>query len=774
MQLRCLITRLLPQALVAMLVLASCIEDKIDDNFDMADNQGTPQQNQYVIALDIQSAGGTATRASFADEDLSKAKDGDLIYGSEEEHELIGPTGNYLFLFAKDKNDAGEVIEDSPEKLVAISDILLPNHTHNPADSAGSGGGVKDDDDKIKDNIEARYESKFKVPSEITPTSCLVLLNGKRFEDESEFRETSITAIRQAIADGEVYTASDIMKNMVDKVDKDGDPHVIGRDLGEDGKPKYFTMSNSVYMVKDDTGNYKLQTAVPIPKDLIQEAENFDPKKALTIYVERMVAKFTFELQTEETLVGEEIKDVPKTLYKFTDANPLYLFSNIDEEGSLTSQAIPWWIELKGWGINGLETVNYIFKNLPEDISANGNNYYVPGDWSDPGNYRTYWSIDPHYEGTEYPWQYRKMYDWKWNWDDNGTTRNDREYPNFSYYEELDQEHEHDRQNLLRNYSYNEFEAKLSQQDFNRTVYVPENTYDYLSDPDFSKNLDDRPHRLAGTHLLVGAVLLTNINGEGGEFKPNDLFRDRSGIYYKSEEDCFHSLIHSFNRYLSSQSAMEFTYYNWDDDTKSDEEKNGLRMAIRPTDANNKDLKYNLWYNDQPVTYKSDMSDYKLAKAVIKDGDGKRMPWPDKVTFSIKTDNGEALTEVYNPRENEADTWKDKLRTDVTVDQNVIKSLMYEWLGSVDHFNEGRMYYSKPVQNTKEGSGDIFYGVVRNGWYRFVLKDVKSIGTSVDDPEQPIVPIVVETHDQLNVKIEIIPWHEVSHNVPMLPGKYLQ
>lgn len=713
-------------ALLAILALGACNKDKFGDGALDADKSAS-RKNNYVVYFDIRTNDDAVTRGSYSD--VEDAGSGDLVYGSEDEH-AIG-RGNFAFFFKEDN------------QLIAISNIYLDSHRHN----TDGDEQVKDENGNLKDNIEARYAAKMELDSENLPNSCLLLLNALHLEDKLK----DITDKMSDENNPATFTLTDILA-LVDEVGKNENPFSIGRD-GEDNK--YFTMSNAVY-VKDK----KLQTAVPIPDGFIQQTPVPDPKKALTVYVERMVAKFTFELPV---ISGE------KTRVFHPDGGPLMLFDQINNIGTTNYKAVKWQIELRGWGINALETSNYVFKK----IDATGDSSYPGGTsfWQDTQNYRTYWSIDPHYAVMDastgqpsYPWQYRDMLDRTYSGENKIS-----DYVNFHYYAE---KHESDQdQNVLRNFSYDDFE-RISNNDFSRVIYVPENTYDYSSDENgFTKALDDRPHKLAGTHLIVCAELQTDfseIPGWDGGFKPNDLYRDRYGIYYKSQTDCFKSLVHAFNRLLSSQSSMNFTYYNWDG--TGDNSLNGKIFTIRPTLENKEDT-YALTYDGEIVTKDSDFLAYDLAIATIRNGDGRRLPWPVKhvngerkdITLGIKSPLGRTLSTIYEQRKAEGDPWVPT--KDISFDQNVVKSLLFEWFGPIDHFNSGKMYYSKPVENPSGTTN--FYGVVRNSWYCYKLSDVANLGTSVDDPTQPIVPLVIETNDQINVRIKILDWHTEDTNVTL-------
>ena len=109
-------------------------------------------------------------------------------------------------------------------------------------------------------------------------------------------------------------------------------------------------------------------------------------------------------------------------------------------------------------------------------------------------------------------------------------------------------------------------------------------------------------------------------------------------------------------------------------------------------------------------------------------------------------------------------------------DDNDIKSLLYEWIGAVDHFSDGKMYYAVPIMHNavkhkddanQKTLGD--YGVVRNHFYTFELNNVNGIGIPVDDPDEPIVPDHSNINDVINMKIYMLPWHVVNTTAPVFP-----
>ena len=694
------------QALFIMFAAVSCVKEKAGDGVIPGDERTEPRT--CSIYFNIQTGYDSDTRASGDFTEKEETLGGEYAISSKEK-------ANFAIVFR-------EGLYDGVYPLTLTTDAL-DGHVHE-----------KDAIYKATYNLEREQED---IPS----IECLIVLNAPWFYEELE-KEAEAGQSKSAI---------------MDLVWRDlNDPRNIGFSEAEGNT--YFSMSSSVY--SDRNGN--MQDTVVIGPEFIITGEDTEEDildKIIYVHVERLVAKFTFKIKQHDS--------EDQTVYEDEDASPLYVFNGFEEKNgdiALTTKAVSWRIKLTGWGMNALETENTVFKRL----SGSGNSAY-PAAWNDAAHYRSYWSIDPHYSVDDvkdaktglpnYPWQYRDIRD-KTNRNDGNT---DTDYRNFHYYGD------ETRKNVLRNYSYDDLFSVTGGDDFNRVLYTPENTYDYLSDEEgFSKALDGREHLLAGTHLIVGAELQTSL---GGAWNSNDLYRDRYGIYYEEEKDCLLALSHAFNRTLTSQMIMKYKYYNWSDPTDA---LNGTIYVARPKAGS-----YNLYYIiggiPNKMTFESDYSAYTMALATVKDGDGKRLLWPgnrNDIELAILTDEGEPLT-IYeykpiDPSKNEAQVeYGAELRI---ANQDDIKSLLYEWVGAIDHFSNGKMYYAAPVTNLRSDNDETpFYGVVRNSWYNFVLNDVKSIGTPVDDAAQPIVPLIVKTNDQLNISINILGWHRLEREVPIIP-----
>ena len=733
------ITALL-QALLVLFTCSACLNDEFGDDIV---GTGATGGSPYYLTMHIKfDSNITSTRAINGD---------NLEYGDEKEH-FVGKEGNWIILFKG----------DSFFGAFPLTELTSHNHnSENPDDD--------NIDDDFYDNIEAiySYSSKFEAEDEdALPNSCLVVLNSsEKIENQLKYYNNNKGSV----------TVQTILDLPWDETDKDGDPRNIGF---SNSNHDYFILTNSVYYT-----DHKRDT-VGIPKGFI--GKSLMAAKPLTIYAERMVSKFSF---TDEGGAS--------TNHIYTQDNfPIVYcngFTNKENEDNAMNYAPQleerfYQIRLTGWGINAFETKNHIFRKI-------NNKTYFTG-WNNPANYRAHWSEDPHYDEEngqilKYPWQYRLAVD----------------YP-LDYYKEKYPEIGDPNDNYLKNYTFDELNITGFNPD--RVVYTPENTYDPTI-YDQEKDFDTRIEKLAGTHLIVCADLETKLNDAEG-YKANDVYRDRKGIFYKDQKDCFWSLVRAFNLALQSEIWLKYNWYEWNATKgKLGVSRDALVMknehylydgnvetwdkemagAVKSDNTIDKDRTpkptskliqerppYKLYYKGEPVTYDVIMGldDDLFVDATIKDGDGKVLPWLDNLT--IENADGEKLeifdkvSVRYNYEDGKAVIVGNKLRDAETDD---VKSLILEWMGAVDHFNNGKMYYAAPVKHyaaqedyTAEQDETGHYGVVRNNWYKFNLKDVTKIGTPVDDPTEPIVPNKVTTNDQLNITVNIIPWHDFETTAKVL------
>lgn len=763
-------------ALIVSGMLVSCINDDFVD-----DCPSEAEGKMVYLSINVKSDSGiNLTRAG----NEPKVPDANgMLDGDWPEH----LTTDHIAIFFNE-NEAGE-----PGSLYAITTLGLPA-THED---------FNDDNPNVK---EANYIAVFRVTEndydkiengEIRlPSYCLVILNSSNeIKKQLEKYKNDPKADYNTIVK-EIWESND-------------EPEKIGFNGNR------FTMTNSVY-VEEGGKVHAAQKILPLNfKRTPDEAK----RNAVKIYVERMVAKFTFEIignsaMTRSATDGSNGIIIDPKNSDGEAAAPLVFFDKFESNETLY-KAWPWKVNITGWGINAQEQNSYLFKN----IDPTKGEYFDK--WNDSENHRSYWCEDSHYDygkgGNEsqawtYPLQYRKAIDYK--------TSKELEYYGEDGYD-----------NVLKNYTYNEFVEKTTKE-----VYAPENTYDpsLYNTKGSEEYLDDRTSLLAGTHLLVCAEVLID-KGDGKYVPSEHIYRDRQGIYYESKEQFFKMFVHSINSLFESQRTMDFTLYDWDEGGLIKiSVKNGTEevyeFTAKPVNQNETDntkkVIYQLYYYDPDnarlkglnladeegymeltdgnikVLIEEGLFDdmIEMIPATIEYGDGRVLPWltsnklvicandnnhsglkiytRDKIEpFYQKNDKGELiLDDNGEPIQIGYETIYGE-EVELTKDEydNCIRSLLCEWFGPIDHFNGGKMYYAHPISHKVKSvpktiaSDDAeaeevlgAYGVVRNCWYKFTLTGINMIGTPVDKPDDPIVPQEINIKDVINTKVEfkITPWHD--------------
>lgn len=641
------IRKFLPLLLPVLFLPASCVRE------DLPAGGG----EEIILPLSL-SFGMAATRGGD-----------DLVNGSDVEHAIDFDVDKecYAILFGADN------------RVTEIRPLLLTEQL--------GYGSVPEEEGSVS---EYRVSSIVYVHKDRLPAKMLVVLNGGNIYEKIRKRVEEL--LNQ-------HTDDDTAELMQVTWPFSEGP------IGINAKGHY-TMTNSAWY--DENGN--LMTVVPVEQGRFYTTISeylADPKPSATVYVERMVAKFSAPALSTEVIGSDRIFRPSQT------ALPLVVYSW--NGADLLSDQKNWRIHLLGWTINGIDRENYIFKNIPTSRTALDGWFF--GDWNDSAHKRSYWSIDPHYNSTEdfYPWQYRKAAD-----------RTDIISVQAAAGDKIEP--------VLHYYSF----ADVGWSD---GMVTSENTFD----PTVGWNLDNRDAVLAGSHFLVTAELL--LEQEEGEYigrfdKVGNIYSDRIRRYYLSEADWFKMFVHEFNRALSTQEHMSFVAYNWED--------GGVKTSRSCTTDPTGECR--LYYNDELLTY--EVIDRLVAgdkplsvSAYVREGDGRVIPWIEGL--SVKSPSGAPLA-VKDDEENPL-SW----------DDNMYKSLFYEWFGPVDHYFGGKMYYAGPIKHHGPGDGSAtdYYGTVRNHWYKFTIASVNALGIPVDDIFQPIIPGNYDYNDQMSVYLEILGWH---------------
>ena len=740
------------QALPVVLTLVACNKSPLES--------GASGREQEVAGAQTCSIYFNIRNGS--DAPATRAENGELFYPNEERDEyLIGTKGNYALLF----DDKGAFFSFSALNLT--TDSKMEGHDEH--------------------EVDVIYKTRFNTLPE-DKLQCLVILNCPS-DLEAELTDKNMQKEDFALDKvlGRIWTNRD-------------DPRRIGLRTDEEGKV-YFTMTNSIYF--DDNGKY---TTVPIgPDNIIDENEISEDeladeisKRTVIVHVERMLAKFSLELNG----AGEDFVYAPE-VHPAANENPNDFLSqnhrinlvtgwttadsyeDADGQTSFISndhapvvEPREWRAQVVGWGMNALETESHLFKHI-EGAPA-----FTGWTWNDPDNYRSYWTEDPHYgDDCYYPWQYRPAVNRVLNWYGNLASF---DYATPQGWTGSRGENVHKTgtpwSNLLLNYAWDDEHLDYMPGDI---IYAPENTYD----PNYSQNLDERRELLAGTHLIVRATLLVN-DGKGAYEPLRYLYRDRAGICYSTAQDCVWGLVRAFNYALASQTRMRYRYYDWSTSTNTPTTLYAV-PTVTYDDGATDDTAFKLYYRDEELNYKyimetltEDACRKLLAEARIKDGDGKRLL--NTADFSIKkridpSDTSKDIElpiyEIYEVGVEEDPDWdggnlnemfveREKKKRDQAIDANDIQSLIFEWVGPVDYFVDGMMYYAAPAQIVTEK----IYGAVRNAWYRFTVTGINNIGIPVHDTAMPIVPNWENPYDMINVKVNILDWHQVTGDAGVLPN----
>lgn len=533
---------------------------------------------------------------------------------------------------------------------------------------------------------------------------------------------------------GNQATITDVLGLVDDSSDDAEGRHIAGR------SGNYFTLSSAAYLVKEENV-WKHSVVFKIDKSKI-----FDTRiqavisPAATAIVERMAAKFTLSLKDP----GQNGPAGGQGLHFIPDGGraQVIVCDYVDGQPSYNNRA--WTCDVSAWGINKYEPTSYYFRNIVgettntdsypytygEDISATGKPFF--NGWNNANHHRTFWAVDPNYDpkGGVFPVQFRAAVD---------NTQVDyfgkKGEPSLAYV------------------SYNELSTDLSalESGGSATVYSTENTF-----PD---NPEERlsghwQHDLAGCEVVIGAQM--HISGVNEERADYDLYRNRIGIFYPSTTDMASYFLSTINTQLASQSNMTYRYYDWDNPD------NNTGTDIRTFRVDNSG--YKIYYRNQPLTAEVMASlASQTIPATIENGDGKVIPWVNGMFIGRRNTDPNTYEEVGDVQP-------------LSIDANSFKSLIYDWIGAFDHFNKGRMVYSVPVRykavgkdvsasNYRPTVGD--YGVVRNSWYQFVIDGINSLGTPVDDPDQPIIPYETSLENSIMMEINVMDWHEFTTDVTL-------
>lgn len=489
----------------------------------------------------------------------------------------------------------------------------------------------------------------------------------------------------------------------------------------------YFTMTNSTFFNGGD------MTVTQISEDQVCETAEKALENPVTVYVERILAKFQLYFgENGDELTSNTINVTMEPVNAKGEAAKVnYVTSYTGTEDNIDYPAYTtagWKAYIVNWAINGLEKDGYLIKKV-------GNQDYWNG-WNNGSLHRSYWGESPSYkeEGMEgFTTQYRPT-----DYDIDADKYADMFYGNSGYWSEEDP---HEQWNTLHYISFSDLKNRA------RFKYTAERTYSAEAG-----RKGYGPYRYA-SHYLIGAQLLIEGVDDAVTTTPDNTGR-LVGVADK---------YYAYNFFWVGEKAKEdYIRYAY------------RRMATQVADGRTHTMTINkvtnsitgldgTLYTDNQGT-KLEVADaakyFTTAPAQVIHGDG-------KVVLSLIEGK-----ELYVRTEEEGQSVYTKL-TDAQ-----ITNMIYTYSEPARHYNQGAMYYAIPVQHNQGKSAasntvkidkdsDVLYnigqfGTVRNHWYRLSVKAINSIGTPVDDPDQPIIP---DPEDEYYVALEIVilPWHVIDN-----------
>lgn len=577
-------------------------------------------------------------------------------------------------------------------------------------------------------------------------------------------------------------TENDLLKNTrikdyCIKVDENGDIDA--------GGTEYFTMTTSVF-----SNGSSIQYASTINSDITTciydsaDAALADNANAyVTGYVERLASKITVEFvtttgQNANTIGYASLTENGMPVYNLTVDG--YDGLEIGEQGyTIKTTPVQATVTVMGYGLNCLERSSNLLKHISQT------NYY--DNWNEVGKHRSYWSEDPNYlinssTYDKYPVQYR----WALEIDtvrsehtSGHTTRPARHENEENSFDRvyMDVTQRNNDQYVLDYFSFRDYDftGTYNHDAYNQTasfsrpaaLYSVENTTS--KDEGFGgaeNKVWNRGAYSATENLIVVGKL--SIDGATG-----DLYRGQNNIFYTTREELLRAKLDIMERVIlpDGNSGIRVLNVAWKNhnintdrpDSEDDPQyitlvdwPNGSSFWILPKPV---DGDFTDDYRQNPANYhKVEWSELWLIPAEIAGGDGQRLIAPKdeeaEYYFAKSDENGQIAFNTNGQKNN------------VKVSYDLVVSLFHKIIGPIERYEDGYVYYSMPIphsqtttdmENSWKTVGNL--GVVRNNWYNIKITGINGVGTSVDDPEQPIIPVLQVNRSYLNGAVEIIDWH---------------
>ena len=557
------------------------------------------------------------------------------------------------------------------------------------------------------------------------PSQVIVILNAKPAELE-------------AIANAKTSKA-DLVAKKYDVFNADGVAQNFG--VYPYGDTRYFTMSNSAFL----NGSAD-QSVTQITEAQICATAEKALQNPVTVYVERLLAKFQLTFKTSASTSTELVENGTKVIMdpfngdtKVNDTpvvNYVENYSGTEDNIDYPNyKSAEWKVYIVNWDINGLEKEGRLIK----DISTGSDNYFA--NWNNFSLHRSYWGASPTYakngKAEGFTTQYRDAsYD---------------RYPDDKFYgNDMWTAGTHAQLNNLNYISFNNISGR------NQFKYAAERTYNAAEGLKNYGPFQYASHYLVGAQLLLqgmdyGDGVTTDVTAGAVQ---NDGTLANVGDKYYAYSYVFGN-VESYIRYSYRRMAT------WLADGQMHNMNIGdLNSSLQGLTGGYLYKKVGDTYSEISVAEAAEFFTVQPSRTIHGDGKVNIMPIAGKdIYLQISKGNADANFQK------------------LTADD--LTCAIYSYTDAAKHFKEGRMYYAIPVQHNQGKSmtasvdrinidkdngvyqlGD--FGVVRNHWYYLTISKIGSIGIPVDDPDQPIIP---DPEDEYYVALEIVvlPWHKINN-----------
>ena len=385
-----------------------------------------------------------------------------------------------------------------------------------------------------------------------------------------------------------------------------------------------------------------------------------------------------------------------------------------------------WKIKVEAWGLNALEQNTFLFKNLakakPRAWTISEEEKFYTG-WNAASYHRSYWAVDPHYDETGYDF----------------ISPTTHYYP--KQYRPVNGQDDGEKEPSLKYVAYNNIGEDNYSPEGSVNKYTLENTFAY------AEALKNYAPLRYGTHILLKAKLLIEGLNDTENTKDTDLYLAYS-VFWENKDNYMQYAYQKMCASYADGKRHEVKHWKTGED---------IELPI----AEDKKL-YKDKEGKEAYTPEKAIGYLTLAAADIEGGDG-------MLIMEKKDDNNKFYCKYEETEEGqEAPVVKFH---ELTSDE--IKSLMYEFTDPVQHFTKGSMCYAIPINHNNiaqkltgaEDADDYKlgdFGVVRNHWYAVNVKGIGTVGTPVDDPDQPVVPSDPDIDYNIGLEIKVLPWRVVG------------